>query len=191
MAAGVFCIRSTLSSCHPLDSIEDTLLDCAADFLPRAPESTAAQTYKNIIEIIVAAANPETAAAAGDALVVHNPAGTTPSGLNLAINASSGNVIVRCDAHSVLPAPYVAQAVETFQRTSSDNVSGMQVPIGISFWQRAIGAAIASPIGADGARYRIGGARWPSETSVLGHLSARHARATWQIRQEILEHTGL
>lgn len=88
VAAGVFCIRSTLSSCHPLDSIEDTLLDCAADFLPRAPESTAAQTYKNIIEIIVAAANPETAAAAGDALVVHNPAGTTPSGLNLAINAS-------------------------------------------------------------------------------------------------------
>jgi glycosyltransferase involved in cell wall biosynthesis len=140
----------------------------AADSLPRALDSIRSQTYPNITEVIVAAADPQTAAAAGDAFVAHNPAGTTPVGLNLAIAAASGDVIVRCDVHSVLPVGYVTQAVETLERTGADNVGGMQVPVGATPWEKAVAAAMTSPLGAGDARYRLGGDEGPVETVYLG-----------------------
>lgn len=145
----------------------------AEEWLRWALESIAAQTYPNIIEVIVAAADPGTVAAAGNALVVHNPEGSTPAGLNLAINASSGDVIVRCDAHSVLPAEYVAQAVETLERTGADNVGGMQVPVGRTPWEKAVAAAMTSPLGSGNARYRLGGDDGPVETVYLGVFSRK------------------
>jgi hypothetical protein len=44
----------------------------------------------------------------------------------------------------------------------------MQVPVGTTFWERAIAAAMASPIGAGDARYRTGGSEGPAETVYLG-----------------------
>ena len=140
----------------------------AAEALPRALESIAAQTYQNIIEIIVAVADTATSDAAIGSKVIENPSGSTPVGLNQAIKASSGDVIVRCDAHAVLPEAYVERAVETLLRTGADNVGGMQVPIGETFWERAIAAAMTSRLGAGDARYRLGGNEGPVETVYLG-----------------------
>ena len=140
----------------------------AAEGLPRALESIAAQTYQNIIEIIVAVADTATSDAAIGSKVIENPSGSTPVGLNQAIKASSGDVIVRCDVHSVLPKDYVTRAVETLQRTGAANVGGMQVPKGTTFWERAIAAAMTSRLGAGDARYRIGGEEGPVETVYLG-----------------------
>jgi succinoglycan biosynthesis protein ExoA len=140
----------------------------AAEVLPHALESIEAQTYPHIIEVVVAAADEETARAAARCTVVDNPEGSTPAGLNRAIAASDGEVIVRCDAHSELPAGYVARAVETLQRTRAANVGGMQVPMGETKWERAIAAAMSSPFGAGDARYRVGGEEGPVETVYLG-----------------------
>lgn len=140
----------------------------AAETLPRALRSVAAQDYPNIVEVIVAAADDRSAAAAADALVVTNPEGSTPAGLNRGIAASTGDVIVRCDAHAVLPPDYVSTAVETLQRTGADNVGGMQVPQGETPWGRAIAAAMTHPFGAGDARYRLGGEEGPVETVYLG-----------------------
>jgi glycosyltransferase involved in cell wall biosynthesis len=141
----------------------------AAGSLPRALDSVAHQTYENIREIVVAAADETTAQAArGLALVVDNPDRTTSSGLNRAIAATTGEVVVRCDAQAVLPPDYVELAVETLIRTGADNVGGMQVPVGETPWQQAIGAAMASPFGAGDARYRVGGEEGPAETVFLG-----------------------
>lgn len=141
-----------------------------ADVLPRALESIADQTYPNVVEIVVAAADDDTAAVAqaGGATVVRNEAGTTPAGLNQAIATTRGEVIVRCDAQSVLPPEYIARAVETLTRTGAMNVGGMQVPVGETPWERAIAAAMSSPFGAGDARYRIGGSESPVETVYLG-----------------------
>lgn len=142
----------------------------AAHLLPYALHSIADQTYPNIVEVVVAAADGESAAAAeaSGATVVRNAEGTTPAGLNLAIAATHGEVIVRCDAHSVLPSEYVTRAVETLTRTGALNVGGMQVPVGETPWERAIAAAMTSPFGAGDARYRIGGDEGPVETVYLG-----------------------
>lgn len=140
----------------------------AGEALRDALDSIARQTYPNVIEAIVAAADPETAAAASGAVVVDNPSGTTPAGLNRAFEKSTGDVIVRCDAHARLPEGYIERAVETLLRSGADNVGGMQVPVGETFWERAIAAAMSSPLGAGDARYRLGGDEGPVETVYLG-----------------------
>lgn len=142
----------------------------SAHLLPRALASIEAQTYPNVVEVVVAAADDASAdvAEAAGATVVRNETGTTPTGLNRAIAATHGEVIVRCDAQSVLPPDYIARAVETLIRTEAVNVGGMQVPVGETPWEQAIAAAMSSPFGAGDARYRIGGQEGPVETVYLG-----------------------
>ena len=140
----------------------------AGDVLPRALRSIASQTYPIIVEVIVAAADEPTAEVASAVRVVRNPSGTTPAGLNLALEASVGDIVVRCDAHAILPQGYVSRAVETMKRTGAANVGGIQVPVGVSTWERAIATAMTSPLGSGDARYRIGGEEGPVETVYLG-----------------------
>ena len=100
--------------------------------------------------------------------VVDNPSGLTPVGLNKAIDSGRGEIVVRVDAHSVIPPGYVSTAVHTLLETGAGNVGGMQVPVGDTFWSRAIAASMASPAGSGDARYRIGGEAGPVETVYLG-----------------------
>ena len=128
-----------------------------------------AQTYPNIVEVVVAAADESTIAAiSGEVTVVNNPKGTTPTGLNQAIRASEGEIIVRCDAHSLLPPDYIATAVATLEKTGAEVVGGMQLPSAETPWGRAIAAAMSSRWGAGDARYRVGGEAGPTETVYLG-----------------------
>jgi glycosyltransferase involved in cell wall biosynthesis len=141
----------------------------AAEALPTALDSVTKQSYENIVDVVVAAGDDDTALAAqGRAKVVRNPALRTSTALNLAIAASNGEVIVRCDAHARLPADYVETAVETLFRTGAEVVGGMQVPVGETKWQRGIASAMSSFLGAGGARYRTGGEEGPVETVYLG-----------------------
>ena len=54
------------------------------------------------------------------------PGGSTPAGLNAAIHASTGDVIVRVDGRAELCAGYIRRAVETLARTGAVNVGGVQ-----------------------------------------------------------------
>ncbi len=136
--------------------------------LHRALAAIQDQTYENIVDIVVAAADPETARIAKDVTVVDNPAGTTPAGLNLAIASSQGKVVVRCDAQAKLPPDYVEIAVSILDETGADVVGGMQIPSGETKWERAIAGAMSSRFGAGDARYRIGGEPGAVETVYLG-----------------------
>lgn len=143
----------------------------AADTVGAAIESALAQ--EPVDEVVVAAADPATsqaAAAVGSPRVriVDNPEGSTPFGLNLALEASEGEVVVRCDAHSRLPAGYVRRALEVLEATGAVNVGGRQVPRGVTVFERAVAAAMASPFGAGDARYRIGGEPGSVDTVYLG-----------------------
>lgn len=138
--------------------------------LPAALEAVAEQDYSGEIEVVVAAADQPTAEIARrmGVIVVDNPSGATPSGLNRAIARSSGDVVIRVDAHSRVPPGYVTRCVEVLERTEADVVGGMQVPVGETFWERAIAAAMVSRFGAGDARYRLGGEEGPVETVYLG-----------------------
>lgn len=126
-----------------------------------------------VVEVVVAAADAatrEAAEAIGDdrVVLVDNPDGTTPAALNRALKKSAGSVIVRCDAHAVLPPGFVRRAVETLERTGAVNAGGRQVPRGELPFERAVAMAMVSPLGAGDARYRIGGQEGPVDTVYLG-----------------------
>jgi glycosyltransferase involved in cell wall biosynthesis len=99
---------------------------------------------------------------------IPNPLGSTPGGLNAAIRASSHPVVIRVDAHSVLPADYTGIAVETLLRTGADNVGGIMKAVGVTPFEKAVATAYGSRTGLGGTPHHIGGAEGPAETVYLG-----------------------
>jgi glycosyltransferase involved in cell wall biosynthesis len=99
---------------------------------------------------------------------VPNPTGRTPAGLNAAIRATTGEIVVRVDGHAVLPPGYIARAVETLRRTGAVNVGGVQRAEGTTPFERAVAAAMSSPFGMGGAKFHSGGAEGPVDTVYLG-----------------------
>lgn len=99
---------------------------------------------------------------------VANPTGATPAGLNAAIRATAGEIVVRVDGHAVLPDGYITRAVETLQRTGAVNVGGVQLSEGTTPFERAVAVALSSPFGMGGARFHTGGTEGPVDTVYLG-----------------------
>lgn len=145
----------------------------AAATLGEALDSILRQDYDGPLEVVVADGSDNDATAdiarkRPAVQVIRNTQKTIGFGINTAIQAASGDVLVRCDAHSRLPPSYVSQAVATLLRTGAANVGGQQVPVGKTFLERAVAIAMSAPLGAGDARYRLGGRNGPVDTVYLG-----------------------
>jgi len=110
----------------------------------------------------------EVAAADPRVRLVANPTGATPAGLNAAIAASSGEVVVRCDGHALLPLDYVRTAVETLSRSAADNVGGIMAAEGVTDFECAVARAMTTRLGVGGAPFHVGGAEGEAPTVYLG-----------------------
>ncbi len=99
---------------------------------------------------------------------IPNELGSTPGGLNAAIRASSNPVVVRVDAHSVLPSDYTRIAVATLLHTGADNVGGIMKAEGRTPFEKAVAHAYGSPEGLGGTQHHVGGKAGPAETAYLG-----------------------
>ena len=99
---------------------------------------------------------------------IPNELGSTPGGLNAAIRASTHPIVVRVDAHSVLPTDYTSIAVETLQRTGAANVGGIMKAEGFSAFEKAVAHAYGAPEGLGGTPHHVGGKEGPAETAYLG-----------------------
>jgi len=99
---------------------------------------------------------------------VANEVGSTPAGLNAAIRASKHPIVIRVDAHSVLPAHYTRIAVQTLLATGADNVGGIMRARGVTAFQKAVAHAYGSPEGLGGTRHHVGGTAGPADTAYLG-----------------------
>jgi glycosyltransferase involved in cell wall biosynthesis len=99
---------------------------------------------------------------------VDNPTGRTPNGLNVAIEASNGEIVVRCDGHAELPPDYVSTAVAVMRETGAVNVGGIQHAVGITPMQRAIAYAMTSRLGVGDAKFHFGGEPGEVDTVFLG-----------------------
>ncbi len=99
---------------------------------------------------------------------IDNPIGSTPAGLNVAIRASVHPVVIRVDAHSVLPTDYTRIAVRTLLDSGADNVGGIMRAEGRTPFERAVALAYGSRVGLGGTPHHVGGTAGPAETAYLG-----------------------
>ena len=88
--------------------------------------------------------------------LVDNPDRFTPHGLNAAIAAARGDIIVRMDAHTSYASNYLQACVEALQKSGADNVGGPWVAQGREYLSRAIAAAFQTIV------LWIGAAEWIS-----------------------------
>jgi succinoglycan biosynthesis protein ExoA len=148
-----------------------------AAHLAESVSAVLAQEYAGPLEICCAIApSTDTTAqvaatlAANDPRVrlVDNPAGITPTGLNAAIAATTGEVVVRVDGHCRLSPGYIATAVEVLGATGAANVGGLQMAIGENPFSQAVAVAMTSRFGTGGGRLHLGGEAGPTDTVYLG-----------------------
>jgi len=85
--------------------------------------------------------------------VLDNPRKITSSGLNVAIRAAKGDIIIRMDAHTEYAPDYVMRCRETLEKTGADNVGGPARTKPKGFIQRAICAAYHTLCVVGGARF--------------------------------------
>ncbi|MEW6297942.1 MAG: glycosyltransferase family 2 protein, partial [Thermodesulfobacteriota bacterium] len=84
--------------------------------------------------------------------IIDNPGCIVSTGLNAAIKAATGRIIIRMDAHSEYAPDYVCQCMAVLQEVGADNVGGPWVAEGKGLVSWAIAAAFQSPFAVGGAR---------------------------------------
>lgn len=75
-------------------------------------------------------------------------------GMNLAIRESKGELILVVDVHAEYAGNYVSKLVEVFEKTGADAAGGAQRAKFRTGFQKALCAALGSPLGVGGAAYR-------------------------------------
>ena len=148
-----------------------------AENLRTAVEAVLAQEYPLPFEVCLAVAPSddgtneiarELAASSDRVMVVDNVAATTPAGLNAAIRATVGEVVVRVDGHAKLSDGYIRRAVETMSTTGAVNVGGIQHAVGQTPFEEAVAAAMTSWLGTGGSKFHVGGNAGSVDTVYLG-----------------------
>jgi len=89
--------------------------------------------------------------------LLSNPQKIVPVAMNIGIRQSTGDIIIRMDAHTVYPPDYIARCVEYLDKTGAENVGGPIISIADTFWGRAIAAGMSSTFGVGNSRFRVGG----------------------------------
>lgn len=113
--------------------------------------------------------------------IVDNERRTIPSGLNLAIAASRGGIIVRLDAHSIPIPEYVERCVSALEAGKGANVGGVwMIRPGDEGWiAESISFAAAHPLGVGDAMYRLNAKEGAVDTVPFGSF-----------RRELIEKIG-
>ena len=88
--------------------------------------------------------------------VVDNQKRVIPAALNVAIKASSGELIIRMDAHTIPACDYISRSVQAFDEGKGEDIGGViDIQPGSNTWiAKAIAVATRHPLGVGDAKYR-------------------------------------
>ena len=100
--------------------------------------------------------------------VVDNVKKIAPSGLNLALGAAKGEIIVRVDGHTIVEQDYVSECVDALLRTGAANVGGKMNAVSESAVGQAIAIATSSRFGIGNARFHYSDQEEYVDTVYLG-----------------------
>ncbi len=128
------CLEDALGQDYPADRFEVLVADgCSTDATPQ----------------IIAALH----ARHSNLRLIPNPRRITPTGLNAAILAAHGEIIVRMDAHTEYAPDYIRQCVAVLAETGADNVGGAARTKAAGDLPQAISLAYHSRFAAGGALF--------------------------------------
>ena len=146
--------------------------------IAEALQSVFDQDYPaGLIEILVAdggstdrtrAVVSEFAQADSRVRLLDNPDRNQAAGLNVAIEASSGEVVARLDGHAAWRPWHLSRCVDLLEATGADNVGGSMEAVGETAVSRAAAAATRSVLGVGGATYRRASEQREADTVFLG-----------------------
>lgn len=90
--------------------------------------------------------------------LIDNPKLITPSGMNIGIKNSKGDIIIKMDAHSVYKKDYISKCVERLRESKADNVGGVlkTIPSNDTLTVKAIAIVLSHFFGAGGSYFRTG-----------------------------------
>jgi succinoglycan biosynthesis protein ExoA len=100
--------------------------------------------------------------------VIDNPRRVQAAAMNALLAEARGDVIVRMDVHARYAPDYVRQCVTVLEETGAEVVGGAQRAVATTWFQRAVTAALDSPLAVGGARYRNADAEGFVDTVFLG-----------------------
>jgi succinoglycan biosynthesis protein ExoA len=100
--------------------------------------------------------------------VLDNPGRIVSTGLNTAIRAARGEIIVRMDAHTLYAPDYVRQCLAVLRETGADNVGGPMQTTAATFMERAIRTVFHSAFAVGGARSHQAGYEGYVDTVIYG-----------------------
>jgi succinoglycan biosynthesis protein ExoA len=151
-----------------------------AKFIERSLEAVLSQDYPpELLEVIISDGmsddgTPQLIAAMADAhpgidvTVIENQARAVPTGLNLALIRSRGEVLVRVDGHTIIAPNYVRECVAALQASGAGNVGGRMNAVSQNRFCRAVSLATSSPFGVGGARFHYSDREEWVDTAYLG-----------------------
>jgi glycosyltransferase involved in cell wall biosynthesis len=84
--------------------------------------------------------------------MIDNPGRIVSTGLNAGIEAATGEIIIRMDAHTTYARDYIRECVRVLQESGADNVGGPWVAHGRGLIGKAIAAAFRSPFCSGGGK---------------------------------------
>lgn len=129
------CIRSVQAQDYPPDRIEIIVADGGST--------------DRTLEILERLARDDTRIR-----VIANPRRVQAAGMNEIIRVAKGDVLARLDVHGEYASTYVRKCIEVLERTGADNVGGAARAKARTWFQRALSAALDSPLGVGGSSYR-------------------------------------
>jgi glycosyltransferase involved in cell wall biosynthesis len=133
------CLDSILATAYPLDRLEILVIDGRSTDGTRkiVAEYTAKQPLIRLLD---------------------NPQRAVPTALNIGIQAATGEIIARMDAHVVYPPEYLPRLVQGLQEHQVDNVGACMVnlPADGTATAQAIAIALGHRFGVGNARFRLG-----------------------------------
>lgn len=128
-------IQAVLAQDYPRDRIEILVIDGMSTDGTREVINSLAENHSNL-------------------RIINNPGLIVPTGMNIALQQSKGEIIVRIDGHCE-PAPdYVSRAVDHLLTENIDGVGGPIETIGETTVAKAIALAMSSSFGVGGSAFR-------------------------------------
>jgi glycosyltransferase involved in cell wall biosynthesis len=108
--------------------------------------------------------------------LLKNPERTTPTGFNTGFEASQNDVVVLLNGHSHVDDDFFERMTHTFEERApdADVVGGRMIPVGESHVERAVAAALTTPIGSSSTRFE------PNEGYVKTVNFGGYRRYVWE-----------